>query len=212
MKSSGFTLVELLVVIAIIAVLAGMALTATRNVHARADAAAALSNLRQIGAAISSYTSDHNGILPGKLWPGQIPFTDTVKSGRLCEFLAGYLGIENPDTVNQEVAIFVPPAFRDTGIPLNEARTYVMNMAMPSPDGGTFNPWGSETAPDGPGPSPSVTIETRTWLLSDADQQHPRVVNASWKASTPASPIHGKERQALYSDGSASTVSEQLLR
>ena len=65
-RSSGrnpvsFTLIELLVVIAIIAILAAMLLPALSAARARANTAACLANMRQIGTIHIMYTDDHNG-------------------------------------------------------------------------------------------------------------------------------------------------------
>ena len=65
-KQKKFTLIELLTVIGIIAVLAGMILPALGASQDRGREAACLSNLKQIGTAYLSYTSE-NGCTP-KIW------------------------------------------------------------------------------------------------------------------------------------------------
>ncbi|MGA3171608.1 MAG: type II secretion system protein [Chthoniobacteraceae bacterium] len=60
----GFTLVELIVVIAIIAVLTAIAFPVTSRIAQTAKAAACLSNLQQIGAALDLYLGDHKQIMP----------------------------------------------------------------------------------------------------------------------------------------------------
>jgi len=60
----AFTLIELLVVIAIIAILAALLLPALAAAKERARRAACLSDLRQIGIAIQSYSSDFDGCIP----------------------------------------------------------------------------------------------------------------------------------------------------
>lgn len=60
----GFTMVEVLFVVSIATVLAGLLLPALGNMVSSANRAKCQSNLRQITAALFSYTADHNGVFP----------------------------------------------------------------------------------------------------------------------------------------------------
>jgi prepilin-type N-terminal cleavage/methylation domain-containing protein/prepilin-type processing-associated H-X9-DG protein len=60
----GFTLIELLVVIAIIAVLASILFPVFARARAKARQATCLSNLRQIGLAMTMYVQDFDGVAP----------------------------------------------------------------------------------------------------------------------------------------------------
>jgi type II secretory pathway pseudopilin PulG len=177
--------VEVLVVIAMIAVLAGLLFPVLSSVQQRADRTVALSQMRQIYGGISLYAADHNNHYPGPLWPGQIPLTDPTQSGRLVVVLAPYVGI-NVTTTPQLVSLFIPPAYRKAEPPafLTSARTYVMNMAVPAATGGILNPWGNITVP-GEAPIVMGLVPITAWAFSDADQLHPRVLTAPWKANTP---------------------------
>src|SRR5438445_509765 len=64
MRRKGFTLIELLVVVAIIVILAGILYPVFAATRRAAYNAACLSNLKQIGLAVSMYTQDYDETFP----------------------------------------------------------------------------------------------------------------------------------------------------
>ncbi|MEI6499426.1 MAG: DUF1559 domain-containing protein [Armatimonadota bacterium] len=63
-RKSGFTLIELLVVIAIIAILAAILFPVFAKAREKARQSACLSNMKQIGLGLMSYTADYDGVYP----------------------------------------------------------------------------------------------------------------------------------------------------
>ena len=63
LRRGGFTLTELLVVIGLIAVLVSLLLPVIAKARAAAHSAGCLSNLRQMGVAWTTYTTENRGRL-----------------------------------------------------------------------------------------------------------------------------------------------------
>src|SRR4051794_36230743 len=81
MKRRGaFTLIELLVVIAIIAILAAILSPVFAQARDKARSATCVSNLKQIGTAITLYIQDYDEIMPGAAAPPQdwTPYSGTT--------------------------------------------------------------------------------------------------------------------------------------
>ena len=95
-RPTGFTLIELLVVIAIIAVLAGILFPVFAKARSSARKSTALSNLKQIGAALHMYTADYDEHLPNRwpIWLGYREFYWRVEGGDLPAHLNPY--VKNP--------------------------------------------------------------------------------------------------------------------
>ncbi len=112
-KHSAFTLIELLVVIAIIAILAALLFPVFATARGKAREITCISNLRQIGMAITMYTQDYDGSYPyaadpaDKAYPAMWNITaeDMAQVPYLHEALQPYV---------KSKAIFSCPA--DTGL------------------------------------------------------------------------------------------------
>src|SRR5262245_597747 len=68
-RGRAFTLVELLVVIAIIGVLVGLLLPAVQAAREAARQSQCLSNLKQVGVALQSYSNAHGRLPPASTSP-----------------------------------------------------------------------------------------------------------------------------------------------
>jgi prepilin-type N-terminal cleavage/methylation domain-containing protein len=92
-RPTGFTLIELLVVIAVISVLAAILFPVFAKARASARESTALSNLKQVGAALHMYTADYDEHLPNRwpIWPDYREFYWRVEGGDLPAHLKPYV-------------------------------------------------------------------------------------------------------------------------
>jgi prepilin-type N-terminal cleavage/methylation domain-containing protein/prepilin-type processing-associated H-X9-DG protein len=91
----AFSLVELLVAIAIIGVLAGLILPALGRAKNRAHDIKCVSNLKQVGLAVSLYADEHHGRLPSAEMLPTTPVDPAKPLPRICDVLAPQLASSN---------------------------------------------------------------------------------------------------------------------
>lgn len=187
-----------------VAVVAIISLGALNHLTRQADRIRMASNMRALGSAILGYAADHDGRLPGPLWPGQIVEYHRGRPGRLVVELAAYLQIEDREQPYLVEKFFTSTLRRAAkGVSPSQLRVFVMNTKLESPTG-AINPWGSLASPQPGKPLSLAALQPRFGQPGfwEADRSHPDVAAAPWATFTVPAPAHGHPRLAWYFDGS----------
>lgn len=121
---NGFSLTEIIIVVAIGAVLAALLFPSISKMKNKAGMAKCANNMRQLGAALTSFSSDNNSQYPpvaneGRFWP---------------EIVASFLGMDDPAGIySRKGTIFNCPNHPFPGdLPTEKASTYLMNLRVSS--------------------------------------------------------------------------------
>ena len=226
---AGFTLIELLVVIVIIAVLAGLIFPVVGKVRMRGVETRTTSNLKQIGAAMAAYGTDHDSSLPGPLTVEQYPVFGANSghdAGSLAKLLAPYLGLTEKKTAEKDQTtdadIFECPGA--SGAKRDEIPGYIMNMEK-LPDLDPAQPaWGDvkdgaqplrsvalgtwrDTSKDAPTKDATVNLTTK-WAMRHTDQIDCEKLGLTgeWVEKLPKLPVFGYDESKPKEPGRYQTL------
>jgi prepilin-type N-terminal cleavage/methylation domain-containing protein/prepilin-type processing-associated H-X9-DG protein len=117
-KVLGFTLIELLVVLGVLALLAGLLLSVFASVRSRGKQTSCMSNLRQLGLAVSQYANDYDGYIPP--YATYFAFNVPPNTG-FTDHAAALISAMQPYTSNKDIwycpsDIFARTADTDLGV------------------------------------------------------------------------------------------------
>jgi hypothetical protein len=181
-------------------VLAGLIFGVGSNFLKKGQMTGNMNTMRQIGFALLSYTTEHDGRLPTSFL-AQRP---NMENGYLAKPLAPYLGLKFEEAEDERK---VNPLFADkvwvkaTGLSQEQLEgtdrlPTRFRLNRWTQDGMRFFPWGTPVQSDRTEgyklmmvPNPS-----KVWALQDADRSIDSL-------STLEEPLWGKERLALFFDG-----------
>ena len=232
LKRSGFTLIELLVVILIIAVLAGLIFPVMGKVKLRSLETRTTSNLRQIGTAMSSYSNDHEGMLPGPLTVEQYPtfgLNESRDKGSLARLLATYIGLSERKSAEKDQAsatgvLTAPVINLPENVKLDDIAGYIMNMelvhdyeqpAWGDPSGNeekqpltraALSAW-RDTSPDALSKDTTVNL-TRKWAMRHTDKidADKLALSGDWVEKLPKEPVFGYDENKPKEPGTYVTL------
>jgi prepilin-type N-terminal cleavage/methylation domain-containing protein/prepilin-type processing-associated H-X9-DG protein len=107
----GFTLVELLIVIAVIAILAALLLPTLANAKSKAKRVACLSNMRQVGLAVSLYAGESIGRLPNPKATSTFDFNNVNAPDNPLKLLRPFVGLSG---ANAAAPVYICPGAEPT--------------------------------------------------------------------------------------------------
>ncbi|WP_309398127.1 type II secretion system protein [Cerasicoccus maritimus] len=207
----AFTLVELLAVLAIVSILAAIVYSVGNRAYMSAQKSVAMSGLRDVGMAMTMYSQEHDGYLPGPLYGGQA--ARYAQDDRLLGYhLWSYLELPEPSKNREPFTPLTCELFED--LTVDGAPAYFMQQTVKMPVGNR-NPWGyrrnDQTKDEGSKPQLINVIQMEnnesTWAMCAADAGSNRSPQAGWASKLLPEPLFGNERLYLYFDWHVEFVS-----
>jgi len=220
-KAKGFTLVELLVVIVIIAVLAALSLMGFGRFRNSADASRAMSTLRQLQVANTSYSSENNG--------RYCPVYGTDDKGVTDPKLhwhenTKYLALLTGSDIPLETALLrkqnIPPSLMDPKVFRQKKHLHGELQASYGMNHEVANNWGQKSTESSVHVSSVVNPSRTCAFISSTDWIAKYSGRFLWRNSpiegkTPDGKIafrHDKKAMVVYYDGHVGTVTAENLR
>lgn len=213
----GVTLLELLVAIAIVAVLATVASSLWSRTRNSQRETVCLSNLRNIGVAMTLYTGENQMTLPGPLWRGQSPIYQTDEegafdrmSGNLITFLAPYLQLKDlPPLHSAKADILSCPAWLKNAKHESQMICYYSagEIVPEEPEEPSIFPFGRSSS-NGEPLQPMRTTALRDQATTPAFWEFDRKATVEISdyftdPRVPDAPVHRTVRNTLFFDGHA---------
>ena len=221
--SPAFTLIELLTVIAIIGILAAIIIPTVGKVRASAKSTQCLSNLRQIGLAISLYPQDNKGYYPrGASNPS--PDGTLVNYAKAIYAYIPNRGNSATGVVTSKVFVCPSEALQPDAANAGSVVQYTATFAL---EAGNAASVATGTSGNGPRQVASIINPSRTYLLLDgvpistsniscnSSTTHNNAltdVQATPTAATRISFRHNDSVNAVFVDGHTAKVSFGTLR
>ncbi|WP_309383053.1 type II secretion system protein [Cerasicoccus frondis] len=225
-KRRAFTLVELLAAIAVVAILGSILLVAVGQVRSSAKKSQGISDLRQVGAAVSMFAYNNDGVLPGPSNLGLYPFyrNEYPQERTMQASIAPYLDNASAYTISGRTfipSLICPVASEDVDDPDNPPPYYIQNFLLPIPRGRVFGAQESASAEATTGwrLSRIDQLGQDVWLITNADQAIPsdwsgfgtaQLSASGWFSRLPEKPVYENGRLRLYLDGHVEFVSRDV--
>ena len=207
----AFTLLEIVVILGIIALFLALLVPFAVRAREGGRSAACVKNMSVIGKAISSYTADNDGRLPGPLTMDQYPVDAAgTRDGQLLKYITPQL-----TSLGGARAAFTYPGWQKAQRATDSA-VFLVNVEAVAPFEQPI--WG-DMAVKGKGPLKIEDVAlvkfqqgdkevkakpSEVWALTEADQMLARNLGVTkadaWMLRLPEKAVHVSHRNALFFD------------